>query len=64
MFILGAEGSFSTNLTKLGNRFSTYSLMNKILLVLNDIPLYRGKEPDLLKIIITSDLRARNRTKI
>lgn len=55
MFILGAEGSFSTNLSKLGNRFSTYSLMNKILLVLNDIPLYKGKEPDLLKIIITSD---------
>jgi putative DNA primase/helicase len=55
MFILGSEGSFSTTLSKLTNRFSTYSLMNKVLLVLNDIPLFRGKEPDFLKIIITSD---------
>src|SRR6266487_1187618 len=54
-FIFSNEGSLESSLTEITGRFDKISLLGKILLVLEDIPLYRGQEPATIKKIITQN---------
>jgi len=55
MYLLGKDVTLSSSLTQINSRFGIASLIGKILLILNDISLYRGKEPQLIKNIIAQD---------
>ena len=55
MYLLGKEVTLSSSLTQITSRFGVASLVGKILLILNDISLYRGQEPQNLKTLITQD---------
>ncbi len=54
-FIFSKEGALESSLTEITGRFDKISLLGKILLVLEDIPLYRGQEPATIKKIITQN---------
>lgn len=54
-YLLGSEACLSTDLVKLNSRFGLASLYGKLLVVLNDISLFKGREPKVLKEIITGD---------
>lgn len=56
MFLLGEDAALSIDLNRLNNRFGAAFILNKILIVLNDISLYRGAEPKILKEIVSSDM--------
>jgi len=56
LYLLGPEASISANLNTLTSRFGSSSLVNKLLVVFNDITFFKGKEPSKLKELISSDL--------
>ena len=53
--LLGDEAALSTTISQLNSRFGTASLIDKKLVVMNDISLYKGVEPKIIKEIITGD---------
>lgn len=55
LYLLGPEASISTDLNSINSRFGLANIVNKLLIVFNDISLYRGKEPSKLKELISSD---------
>jgi len=55
MYLLGKEVTLSSSLTQIKSRFGLATLVGKLLLVLNDIPMYSGQEPQVLKNIIAQD---------
>jgi len=54
-YLLGKEVTLSSSLTQINSKFGIASLVGKILLVLNDVSLYRGQEPKNIKNIVTQD---------
>lgn len=55
LYLIGPEASYSTNLTSLNSRFGLSNISHKILMVINDMTHFKGKEPKILKEIITGD---------
>jgi len=55
LYLLGPEASLSTTINQLNSRFGIASLVDKILVLLNDISLFRGAEPKVIKEIVTGD---------
>lgn len=55
LYLIGPEASFSTSLQNLNSRFGLSKLYHKIFLVISDMTHFKGKEPKLLKEIITGD---------
>lgn len=55
LYLIGPEASYSTTLTNLNSRFGLSNISHKILLVINDMTHFKGKEPKRLKEIITGD---------
>jgi putative DNA primase/helicase len=55
IYLLGKEVSLSTDFRQITSKFGIASIVGKFLLILNDISLYRGQEPKVLKNIITQD---------
>jgi putative DNA primase/helicase len=55
LYLLGKEVTLSSSLTQINSKFGIASLVGKILLILNDVSLYRGQEPKNIKNIITQD---------
>lgn len=56
LYLLGPEASTSASLNTLTSRFGSSSLVNKLLVVFNDISFFKGKEPSKLKELISSDI--------
>jgi P4 family phage/plasmid primase-like protien len=54
-YLLGSEASISTSLNHINSKFGIYSIVGKILVVLNDVSFYKGPEPKHIKEIITQD---------
>jgi putative DNA primase/helicase len=55
MYLLGKDVTLSSSLTKIKSKFGLASLVGKILLVLNDVSLYRSQEPQIIKTVVTQD---------
>jgi len=55
IYLLTKKGAISTSLSRINSKFGVISILNKKLLILNDIPHYRGEEPSSIKNIITQD---------
>lgn len=55
LYLIGPEAAFATSLQNLNSRFCLSRLSHKTFLVINDITHFKGKEPKLLKEIITGD---------
>src|SRR5258705_122540 len=56
VLLLGPDACVSTTLNQLNSRFGLAPLYGKILILLNDISLYKGREPKIIKEIISRDL--------
>jgi putative DNA primase/helicase len=56
MYLLGKEVTLSSSISQITSKFGLASLVGKILLVLNDVSLYRGQEPKDIKNIVTGDV--------
>jgi len=56
LYLLGPEASLSTTLNNLNSRFGLSRITHKIFLVINDMTHYKGKEPKILKELITGDV--------
>jgi putative DNA primase/helicase len=56
LYLLGPEASLSTSLNNLNSRFGLSRITHKIFLVINDMTHYKGKEPKILKELITGDV--------
>jgi putative DNA primase/helicase len=54
-YLLGKEVTLSSSLPQITSRFGIASLVGKLLLILNDVSLYRGQEPKAIKNIVTQD---------
>lgn len=54
--LLGPSASITTSLRSLQSRFGVSPLRDKLLLILSELPLYLGLEPQILKNIIGGDL--------
>jgi len=55
IYLLGKEVTLSSSITQISSKFGVASIVGKILLVLNDVSLYRGQEPKNIKNIVTQD---------
>lgn len=55
MYLLGKEVTLSSSIPQVTSKFGVASIVGKILLVLNDVSLYRGQEPKTIKNIVTQD---------
>jgi len=55
IYLLGKEVTLSSSITQISSKFGVASIVDKILLVLNDVSLYRGQEPKNIKNIVTQD---------
>jgi putative DNA primase/helicase len=55
IYLLGKDVTLSTSLSQINSRFGVASIIGKILLVLNDVSLYRGQEPKNIRNIVTQD---------
>ena len=53
--MIGHDASYSTSLFNLNSRFGLSGISHKIYLDINDMTPFKGKEPKLLKAIITGD---------
>jgi putative DNA primase/helicase len=51
LYLFGTEAGLSTSLTTIGSRFGSNLIRNKLLLVINELPLLLGTEPSILKSI-------------
>jgi len=56
VYLLGPSGSITTSLRALQSRFGISSLKDKLLLILSELPLILGAEPQILKNIIGGDI--------
>jgi phage/plasmid-associated DNA primase len=56
IYLLGPSGSITTSLRSLQSRFGASSLRDKLLLLISELPLYLGLEPQILKNIIGGDI--------
>ena len=54
-YILGSDGAYCTSLKSLNSQFGLTNLINKLLVIINDTPYFRGIEPPVLKQIISGD---------
>jgi len=54
-FLFTKEGYLSTNLSELNSNFGKVALVDKKLLILEDEEFYKGKEPRVIKKIITQN---------
>jgi putative DNA primase/helicase len=55
MYLLGKEVTLSTSIQQINSKFGLASIVGKILLILNDVSLFRGQEPKNIKNIVTQD---------
>lgn len=55
IYLLGKELTLSSSITQISSKFGVASLIGKILVILNDVSLYRGQEPKNIKNLITGD---------
>lgn len=56
--LLGPSASITTSLRSLQSRFGVSPLRDKLLLIISELPLYLGVEPQILKNIIGGDILA------
>jgi phage/plasmid-associated DNA primase len=56
IYLLGKEANLSTLMNQINSRLGTASLVSKLLVILNDVLLYRGQEPKNIKNIINQDI--------
>jgi len=65
MYLLGKDVTLSTSISQLNHAFGVglASIVGKLLIILNDVSLYRGNEPKVIKNIITPAKQG-SRTKI
>ena len=55
LYLFGAEASISTSLNLISSRFGPNLLRDKLLLVINELPLLLGSEPSIIKSITGGD---------
>ena len=55
IYLLGKDVTLSSSISQVTSKFGIASLVGKILLILNDVSLYRGQEPKAIKNIVTQD---------
>jgi putative DNA primase/helicase len=55
LYLIGTDAAYSTSLQNLNSRFGLSRISHKIFLVINDMSHFKGKEPKILKEIITGD---------
>ena len=55
IYLLGKEVTLSSSIHQINSKFGIASVVGKILLILNDVSLYRGLEPKSIKNIVTQD---------
>lgn len=55
IYLLGKEVILSSSIPQISSKFGIASIVGKILVILNDVSLYRGQEPKSIKNIITQD---------
>lgn len=55
IYLLGKEVTLSSSISQVTSRFGIASIVGKILLILNDVSLYKGLEPKAIKNIVTQD---------
>lgn len=55
LYLFGTSASLSTSLSMISSRFGGNLLRNKVLLIINELPLLLGSEPTILKTIIGND---------
>lgn len=55
LYLFGTSASLSTSLNMISSRFGSNLLKNKLLLIINELPLLLGSEPSILKAIIGGD---------
>jgi putative DNA primase/helicase len=55
LYLLGKDLTLSSSLNQINSKFGVASIIGKILLVLNDVSLYRGQEPKNIRNIVTQD---------
>lgn len=55
LYLFGTSASLSTSLNMISSRFGSNLLQNKLLLIINELPLLLGSEPSILKAIIGGD---------
>jgi putative DNA primase/helicase len=55
IYLLGKEVTLSSSIHQINSKFGIASVVGKLLLILNDVSLYRGLEPKSIKNIVTQD---------
>lgn len=55
IYLLGKEVVLSSSMSQIKSRFGVASIINKTLVIINDMNLYRGQEPQNLKNLVAKD---------
>jgi len=55
LYLFGTEASISTSLNLISSKFGTHLLRDKLLLIINELPLLLGSEPSIIKSITGGD---------
>jgi putative DNA primase/helicase len=55
LYLFGPAASVSTSLNMISSRFGAHLLQNKLLLIINELPLILGSEPSIIKSITGGD---------